>query len=152
MQIIREKTLTKKNLNFKKECFEYLPQLNVWVSSTENIEIYTTVYSFINPGKAIGSNSIPTKIIKLLTMDILNQLKDFSFSCTRNFSIHFKNEHKLYQYIWKTRNLKDAIIDISDSYQIFIKCYWMVFKGLCNFLEINRVIYSYIPWFSWIWI
>ena len=55
---------------------DFLPNIDVnsfFISPTDNTEI-SDIISTLNPLKAIGPNSIPTKILKLLNKDISNQL------------------------------------------------------------------------------
>ena len=58
-----------------------------FIKPIDKIEIKNIILS-LNPLKAVGPNRIPTKILKLLRNDILNQLSElFHHSFSHSFSI-----------------------------------------------------------------
>ena len=62
------------------------PPINInsfFLNPTDEIEVKNIILS-LNPSKAIGPNSIPTKILKLLINDVSSQLTElFNFSFSR---------------------------------------------------------------------
>ena len=67
------------SIKYSKVNFEkFLPHINVdsfFISPTDNKEVSDIIKS-LNDNKAVGPNSIPNKILKLLNNDISHQLTD----------------------------------------------------------------------------
>ena len=58
--------------------FDFLPQINInsfFINPTDKTEIKNIILS-LDPLKSIGPNSIPTKILKLLSNDISTQFAE----------------------------------------------------------------------------
>ena len=62
------------------------------------------IISSLNSSKSTGSNSIPTKILKLLQVQISKHLTDINLSFTTGIFPHSLNLPKLSQFIRKTQN------------------------------------------------
>ena len=72
--------------------FDFLPQINInsfFINPTDKTEIKNIIL-FLDPLKSIGPNSIPTKILKLLSNDISTQFAEL-FNCSSCFPINTDN-------------------------------------------------------------
>ena len=84
------------SIRYSKNNFhDFLHPINInsfFLNPTDEIEVKNIILS-LNPSKAIGPNSIPTKILKLLINDVSSQLTDlFNLSFSRGaFSLILKN-------------------------------------------------------------
>ena len=98
----------------------------------------------LNPSKAIGPNSIPTKILKLLINDVSSQLTElFNLSFSRGvFPLILKTSNVIHVYK-KDSELKCSNYRPTSLLPNIDKLLErLMYKRLYNFLELNSVIYD----------
>ena len=126
--------------------FDFLPQINInsfFINPTDKTEIKNIILS-LDPLRSIGPNSIPTKILKLLSNDISTQFAEL-------FNLSFSEG--VFPSILKTCKVipiykKDSQLNCSNYQPIFLLSNIdkilerIMYNRLYKFLETNNLIYS----------
>ena len=104
-------SLTKLNSSVKysrNKFFDFLPQINInffFINPTDKTEIKNIILSF-DPLKSIGPNSIPIKILKLLSNDISTRFTElFNLSFSEGVFSSICKICKVIQFIKRIHNL-----------------------------------------------
>ena len=125
--------------------FDFLPQINIntfFINPTDKTEIKNILS--LDPLRSIGPNSIPTKILKLLSNDISTQFAEL-------FNLSFSEG--VFPSILKTCKVipiykKDSQLNCSNYQPIFLLSNIdkilerIMYNRLYKFLETNNLIYS----------
>ena len=126
--------------------FDFLPQINIntfFINPTDKTEIKNIILS-LDPLRSIGPNSIPTKILKLLSNDISTQFAEL-------FNLSFSEG--VFPSILKTCKVipiykKDSQLNCSNYRPISLLSNIdkilerIMYNRLYKFLETNNLIYS----------
>ena len=117
----------------RNEFFDFLPQIDIksfFTNPTDKTEIKNIILS-LDP---LGPNSIPTKILKLLSNDIPTQFVElFNLSFSEGISHQYLKLAKLFQFIKRIHNLIVPTIGQYPYCQTLIK----FLKELCIIACIN---------------
>ena len=135
------------SIRYSKNNFhDFLPPINInsfFLNPTDEIEVKNIILS-LNPSKAIGPNSIPTKILKLLINDVSSQLTEFfNLSYSRRVFPLILKTSKVIPVYKKDSKLKCSnyrpISLLSNIDKVLER---LMYNRLYNFLEMNSVIYD----------
>ena len=126
--------------------FDFLPQINInsfFINPTDKTEIKNIILS-LDPLRAIGPNSIPIKILKLLRNDISTQFAElFNLSFSEGVFLSILKTCKVIPIYKKDSQLNCSnyrpISLLSNIDKILER---IMYNRLYKFLEINNLIYS----------
>ena len=140
-------TVIKSSIKYSRnKFFDFLPQINInsfFINPTDKTEIKNIILS-LDPLRSIGPNSIPTKIVKLLSKDISTQFSEL-------FNLSFSDG--VFPSILKTCKVipiykKDSQLNCSNYQPISLLSNIdkirerIMYNRLYKFLETNNLIYS----------
>ena len=126
--------------------FDFLPQINInsfFINPTDKTEIKNIILS-LDPLRSIGPNSIPTKILKLLSNDISTQFAElFNLSFSEGVFPSILKTCKVIPIYKKDSQLNCSnyrpISLLSNTDKILER---IMYNCLYKFLETNNLIYS----------
>ena len=116
--------------------FDFLPQINInsfFINPTDKTEIKNIIL-FLDPLRSIGPNSVPKKILKLLSNDISTQFAElFNLSFYEGVFPIYKKDSQLNCSNYRPISLLSNIDKILKR---------IMYNRLYKFLETNNLIYS----------